>query len=196
MATPLGMEARGKLPPPKMPCTHIWECAPANGLTSRGVCRLCKAEKDFANALPSGPESYKKIVLKGSKPKPRKGVEEMPTVDVNARGKQLKPLREAAAALFRAGKTAEELRQMPEFQGLPSSTLSGWKGRFGKRDKESTTVRTPALKPSGRDAQDKSTSPPVRPAPDFRELGDLLVGIGLVLVGSWMKRMGASADGR
>ncbi len=25
MASPLGMEARGKLPPPRMPCTHIWE---------------------------------------------------------------------------------------------------------------------------------------------------------------------------
>lgn len=228
MATPLGMEAQGKLPPPKMPCTHIWEIeSPHGGPTSKGVCRLCKVEKDFANALPSDPESYKKIVLKGSKPKPRKGVEEMPKGGQNRpRSKELAPLKEKALQLFREGKATKEVRAMPEFAEVPESTFATWKLSVSK---ESTAVRTPKRKASGRDAHERSTGQTGQPdvlaagpqpprggtlldfltrleptlaAPQERlstpqpadQIGELLVGVGLVLVGSWLKRMEAPTD--
>jgi hypothetical protein len=210
------MEAKGKLAPMKMPCTHIWEIDPAAGPTSKGKCRLCGTEKDFANSLPeeTDPHERAKIRLKGSQPKPGKGVEEMPTVDVNARGKELAPIRRAAVELFRKGKTVEELRQMPGFKDVAPSTLSGWRGRFGpptdpekpptaKRKKESTTVRTSTLAASGRHAQDKSTDAPAsgrdKNVTDFvtnrDNIGELLIGVGLVIVGSWLKRMEGNTDG-
>lgn len=40
-------------------CTHRWRIEPPAGPTSRGVCRLCGAEREFRNSFPdvSGWES-------------------------------------------------------------------------------------------------------------------------------------------
>lgn len=34
-------------------CKHHWLIEPPSGPTSRGVCKLCGAEKEFNNATPS-----------------------------------------------------------------------------------------------------------------------------------------------
>lgn len=176
MASPLGMESRGKLPPPKMPCTHIWECDPANGPTSKGVCRLCGAEKDFANSAPevTDPHERQKIRLKGSTPKPKleREVTEMPP---RGDSKRLAKAKEEAMAMFRDGKRPREVAAAlePEYGKIAISTLCYWKktalenvvGRISgekgpelaKRKRESTAVRTATLEASGRDAHAKST---------------------------------------
>jgi hypothetical protein len=37
-----------------LPHVHHWMIEVANGTTSHGVCRLCGAEKEFANSPPEG----------------------------------------------------------------------------------------------------------------------------------------------
>jgi hypothetical protein len=178
MASPLKMEARGKLRPPKMGCTHIWEIEAANRPTSKGRCRLCKTEKDFANALPDlTPEqmsdlSWRKRQVRKPKPKPEREVTEMPP-----RGdtKRLAKAKEEAMAMFRDGKRPREVAAAlePEYGKIAISTLCYWKktalenvvGRISgekgpelaKRKRESTAVRTATLEASGRDAHAKST---------------------------------------
>lgn len=34
-----------------LPCPHHWTIAPPNGPTSRGVCALCGAEREFRNSF-------------------------------------------------------------------------------------------------------------------------------------------------
>lgn len=37
---------------PKLGCHHYWLIEGANGPISRGVCKLCGAEREFLNSLP------------------------------------------------------------------------------------------------------------------------------------------------
>ena len=213
MASPLNMEARGKLAPPKMECTHIWEIETANGPTSKGRCRLCKTEKDFANALT--PEqmsdlSWRKCQVRKPKPKPEREVTEMPP-----RGdtKRLAKAKEEAMAMFRDGKRPREVAAAlePEYGKIAISTLCYWKktalenvvGRISgekgpelaKRKRESTAVRTATLEASGRDAHAKSTGPFGPPTPDFRHMGRAVIGLGLILLGQWLEAEEEGAHG-
>lgn len=194
MATPLGMESAGKLAPPRMPCAHVWECEPANGPTSKSKCRLCGSEKDFANSIKDDePGDRRRIRLPGTpakpKPEPAKGEVEMAKgVDTHQRRRQLTEAREEAMAMFREGKRLCQVRDSlrEEWGEISSSTLDYW--RKSSVGKESTGVRTATLKASGRDAQNTLTAPPKSADPDFARVGDLLVGVGLVMIGAWLKR--------
>jgi len=55
-------------PEPANPCRHHWLIDPPRGETSRGVCRLCGASRDFLNS----PETAFSIAKRGQAVRPER----------------------------------------------------------------------------------------------------------------------------
>lgn len=164
-------------------CVHIWNIAPANGHTSPGVCRKCGEVRDFLNSCDEVLEQAafgRPLDFRA----PRKKEEE-----TMSKLSGIKGHREIEKRWPEIKRTIEELGSLNKAALKLGFSYDGVNRACGRHGFDSAPYKSgsgrkaaPVRETDGQAFKEKL------PANGHDNIGELLMGAGLVMIGGWLKQ--------
>jgi hypothetical protein len=163
-------------------CVHVWDIALANGHTSPGTCRKCSETRDFLNScdeiLAAG-ASYRTLDFRV--PEKTKEVS-VAKPDIHKRHKEIeKRWPEIRKAIEETG----SVNKAAELLGFSYSAIRTAAGRHGLDCAEYTRRIVPGKAVARKEPE--AARAKANGAKPSDNIGEALIGVGLVIIGAWLK---------
>ena len=163
-------------------CVHAWEIEPANGHTSPGTCRKCGEIRDFLNSCDEvlAPAAFGRE--RGFTAPVQKEGGEMAKTNMHKRHKEIEKLwPELKQAIEELGSINPAAQRMGmSYDGAIRACMrhgfdfAAYQPARGRRP-------APVRETDGQAFKDK------RPANGHDNIGEALIGVGLVMIGAWLE---------